>query len=145
MQPVNKGIESNGADPHNNSKNDSSDCYDNSDDKDPLTNEIRQMQDLIEELNSEIFKNPRNCTQPPSEYLEVYNDITEKLHHLQLRKQSIDNNNSSSGASTANLPASPSQEAISTSNDGDNKNNNYSPYSRNNCLNSNEPGAKKDG
>lgn len=157
LQPVGKGIESVVAEPHNNNNNNSRDCNDNdSNDNDQLTNDIRQMQDLIEKLNSEIFKNPRNCTRPPSEYLEVYNDITEKLHHLQLRKQTIDNNNTttynngsnSSSAATVYLPNSASQEAVSTtSNEGDCNNNsnrnNSIPSSRQNSLN--ELGAKKEG
>ena len=48
------------------------------------------MQDLIDKLNSEIFKNPQNYKRPPSEYLEIYNSFTEKLHELQVKKQQLD-------------------------------------------------------
>lgn len=58
-----------------------------------LDNNIKQIQDLIEKLNSEIFKNPRNCTRPPSEYLEIYNTFTERLHNLQIRKQKLETQN----------------------------------------------------
>ncbi len=54
-----------------------------------IENEIKRMQDLIDKLNSEIFKNPQNYTRPPSEYLEIYNTFTEKLHTLQLKKQQL--------------------------------------------------------
>jgi hypothetical protein len=37
----------------------------------------------------EIFKNPLNYTRPPSEYLEIFNEFTEKLHHLQIKRQLI--------------------------------------------------------
>ncbi len=41
------------------------------------------MQEHIHELNSEVFKNPSNKERPPSEYLEIYRDLTEKLHNFQ--------------------------------------------------------------
>ena len=58
-----------------------------------LKNKIKQLQDLIDKLNCEIFKYPQNCTRPPSEYLEIYNSFTENLHNLQVRKQMIDSQN----------------------------------------------------
>lgn len=62
----------------------------NSIESNELKNDIKQLQDLIDKLNFEIFKNPRNYTRPPSEYLEIYNTFTEQLHNLQVRKQTID-------------------------------------------------------
>lgn len=37
----------------------------------------------------EIFKNPQNHARPPSEYLEIFHEFTEKLHHLQMKRQQI--------------------------------------------------------
>lgn len=48
------------------------------------------MQELINKLNYEIFKNPQNYTRPPSEYLEVYNTFTATLHSLQKKKETLD-------------------------------------------------------
>lgn len=63
-----------------------------------LKNDIKQLQELIDKLNFEIFKNPRNCTRPPSEYLEIYNTFTEQLHNLQILKQTIDSQNDNNKA-----------------------------------------------
>lgn len=53
-------------------------------------NNIEQVQKLIDKLNFEIFKNPVNCTRPPSEYLEVYNTYTAELHFWQKKKESLE-------------------------------------------------------
>ena len=57
-----------------------------------LKNNIKQLRKLIDELNYEIFKNPRNYTRPPSEYLEIYNAFTEQLHYLQIKEQNTEHN-----------------------------------------------------
>lgn len=48
------------------------------------------MQDLINKLNNEIFKDPQNHIRPPSEYLEVYNRFTMLLHCMQKRKETLE-------------------------------------------------------
>ena len=45
--------------------------------------QINKLQDTINQLNDAIFKDPRNRQRPPSEYLEVFNKLTEKLHSTQ--------------------------------------------------------------
>lgn len=78
--------------------------------------EISETQDLIDKLNDEIFKNPHNHTRPPSEYLEIYNQYTGKLHWLQVRKENLEqaqkihqeamnksNNNNNWSSSTSSL------------------------------------------
>ena len=55
-----------------------------------LDNKIQQMVDIITKLNHVIFIDPSNHTRPPSEYLEIYNTLTDQLHNLQVRKENID-------------------------------------------------------
>lgn len=44
---------------------------------------IRRIQAAINELNNEIFKDQSNYRRPPSEYLDVYHELTQQLHRLQ--------------------------------------------------------------
>lgn len=51
---------------------------------------IRCIQGTINELNNEIFKDQSNYQRPPSEYLEVYHELTKKLHYFQEKIQNIE-------------------------------------------------------
>ena len=85
------------------------------------------MQELIEKLNFEIFRNPQNYTRPPSEYLEIFNTLTEQLHHLQIKKQILDQSTkqhkmlTASATSSSTLQQQQQQQTINNNNNNNNK------------------------
>jgi hypothetical protein len=55
-----------------------------------IDDNIKKMQDHIDQLNQEIFKNPNNVARPPSEYLEVFKLFTGKLHCFQVEREELE-------------------------------------------------------
>jgi len=54
-----------------------------------LQTQISQLQSSIECLNTNVFRERKNLTRPPSEYLELFKILTEKLHSYQMRLSSL--------------------------------------------------------
>ncbi|CAF0825585.1 unnamed protein product [Brachionus calyciflorus] len=55
-----------------------------------IENDIKIIQGAINDLNNEIFKDQSNYRRPPSEYLDVYNELTQQLHFLQEKKENLE-------------------------------------------------------
>lgn len=73
------------------------------------------MQDLINKLNNEIFKDPQNHIRPPSEYLEVYNRFTLLLHCMQKRKETLEQEIKHSQEKSNNIQATRSNNDSNSS------------------------------
>lgn len=55
-----------------------------------VESQLIRLQEGINKLNHEIFKDPQNHTRPPPEYLDGYNCLTASLHDLQQEKEKLE-------------------------------------------------------
>lgn len=102
----------------------------------PTSRQINELTQAINELNQQIFKDPKNKRRPPSEYIELYENLTRRLHNLQLIEQESINNR---GSTIKSHPITHENQSISSLSSGvySESLNNTSPSSSHLTLNTN--------